>query len=98
MFYFAPVTNDIDDENEQTVHLSSNLSKLRSQFNSISWSNFRKATMDVYAAVFGRAVLSSHSLTGLPSNVMLSKGKRVKPKLEPSKVTVGKYVQLLYLI
>ena len=68
------------------ANLSSDLSILATQYSGINWSNARKATMDLCVAVFGREVLSTHSLTGLPSNVMLVRGQRVKPPLDVKKV------------
>ena len=56
------------------------------QFSAINWGNPKLATRDLCAVVFGRTVLATHSLTGLPSNVMISQGKAVKPKLDSTKV------------
>ena len=56
------------------------------QYSDVNWSNWRKATMDLCTAVFGREVFGTHSLTGLPSNAMIVQVLRVKPPLNAQKV------------
>jgi BEN domain len=52
------------------------------QFQAITWSEPWQATKDLVTAVFGRNVLSTHSLTGCRINSAVP----AKPALDPVKI------------
>jgi BEN domain len=72
----------------RTLSLGSNHTQIPAEIlNSIDWSNYKAATRKLLVSLFDRNILANHSLTGKPSPAFVGRGKPMKNRLDPEKIS-----------